>query len=29
MCQMIPEGRRNLKVRYPGFQGGKPSSLVT
>ena len=29
MCKMIPEGRRNLKVHYPGFDNGRPSSLVT
>ena len=29
MCKMIPEGRRNLKVHYPGFDKGRPSSLVT
>jgi hypothetical protein len=29
ICKMIPEGLRNLKVNYPGFQGGQPSSLVT
>ena len=29
MCQMIPEGRRNLKVHYPGFDNGRPSSLIT
>lgn len=29
ICKMIPEGLRNLKVNYPGFQNGQPSSLVT
>ncbi|MDB6139781.1 MAG: hypothetical protein JWO94_2853 [Verrucomicrobiaceae bacterium] len=29
MCKMIPEGRRNLKVHYPGFDSGRASSLVT
>jgi len=29
MCKMIPEGHRNLKVHYPGFDNGKPTSLVT
>ncbi|MDB6117876.1 MAG: hypothetical protein JWO08_1657 [Verrucomicrobiaceae bacterium] len=28
MCKMIPEGRRNLKVHYPGFENGRPSSLI-
>ena len=30
MCKMIPEGRKNLKVRIPGFDStGRTSSLVT
>ena len=28
MCKMIPEGRRNLKVHYPGFDNDRPSSLI-
>ena len=29
MGDMIPEGMRNLKVRIPGFQAGRQSSLIT